>query len=201
MKKNISVIFLCLLAGLFGANIEPILTGTGKLVFPETSPSASLSASGGALTVAAGGANKSILLMPTGQGSVGVQTTDPTFGALVVPSLGIANNTVPIVAGSATTKPNFELLLDGSGDWALEDYAANAWTMGLYQGNGRVGINGGPGATNQLDVGGLGTINAASGYKTANVAGLSIVKTIRNSVGTGTCTMTFSGGILTASTC
>ena len=129
MKKNFTLIFFCFLAGLFGANVTPILTGAGKLIFPETSPSASLSASGGQLTIAAGGTNKNILLQPSGTtGAVGISTT--------------------------------------------------------------------PGAGNQLDVAGQGWVNASSGYKVANNVGYNFNLGVRNAANTGTCTMTFFGGIL-----
>jgi hypothetical protein len=201
MKKNLSVIFLCFLAGLFGANVTPLLTGTGKLVFPETSPSANLSASSGKLSVAAGGTNQNILIAPSGTGSVGVNVTDPTFGGLQAsPGLSIGGYGTPLVIGNTLSTVNFKIGLNGSGEWALYDYGAAAWTLGMFQTHGRVGITLSPGAGNQLDVGGLGTINASSGYLTNNVAGLSVVKTIAKT-STTSCTMTFSGGILTASTC
>jgi hypothetical protein len=202
MKKNFSVIFLCFLAGLFGANVTPLLTGAGKIVFPEASPSSYLSSAAGTLSIGSGGTNPTnISLLPNG-GAVGVATTDPTFGGRVS-GAGIATTYygTPFVAGNSPTAPNFKLVINGAGQWALYDYAAGAWDVGLFQSSGAVGIGGAPGTGHTLDVYGAGTINAGSGYLTAGTAGLSIVKTIRNSVGTGTCTMTFSGGILTASTC
>jgi hypothetical protein len=204
MKKNFFIIFLCFIAGLTGANITPIFTGTGKIVFPEASPSSYISSSGGTLTIGSGGTNPTnINLLPLG-GAVGAETTDPTFGGkLPAGTAGFVSTYygAAFAAGSGPTAPNFKLVVDTAGDWATYDYAAAAWTMGLYQTKGTVGIASGPGAGNQLDVAGAGTINALTGYKTNNVAGLSIVKTVRNSANTGTCTMTFSGGILTASTC
>ena len=65
---------LCLFAAgmLATNNVQPILTGsgTGALVFPETVPSATLSASGGTLTIGAGGSNGNINLNPSGSGVV-----------------------------------------------------------------------------------------------------------------------------------
>jgi hypothetical protein len=70
--KNAILIAACFAAGLAGANVQPILTGAGKLIFPEATPAATLSASSGALTVAAGGSNKNITLTPSGTGGVTV---------------------------------------------------------------------------------------------------------------------------------
>src|SRR6516164_9788278 len=115
MKKNLSLIFFCFLAGLFGANVTPILTGAGKLIFPETSPSASLSASGGSLTVAAGGTTKSILLLPSG-GGVGVNTTDPSIGGTlgVYPALALVGPTA-LLAAYSNSVPNFSLNMASDG--------------------------------------------------------------------------------------
>jgi hypothetical protein len=52
------------------SNFAPLLTGGGKLIFPETSPSATISASSGTLTVAAGGTNQNVNLTPSGTGVV-----------------------------------------------------------------------------------------------------------------------------------
>jgi hypothetical protein len=48
---------------------------------------------------------------------------------------------------------------------------------------------------------GAGVINAASGFSSGGTAGTSATKTVRDSAGTGTCTLIFTGGILTGGTC
>jgi hypothetical protein len=200
MKKNLALVFLCFLAGLAGGNVAPILTGSGYIKFPETVPSASLSASGGKLTIASGGTSQHILLMPGG-GSVGIAVTDPTFGGKIFPALASVGGTV-FAAGSSATTPNFALNVDGSGNWALYDYNAGSWGLGLYQGSTRVGIGGAAGASNQLDVYGLGTINAGSGYKVNNVAGLTqTITVVKTATGATTCTIILTGGLKTGGTC
>ena len=165
-------------------------------------PSANLSASGGTLTATAGGTTKHILLQPSAGGSVGIDLTDPTFGGLQAsPGLSIGGYGTPLVIGNTTSTVNFKIGLNNTGQWALYDYGAGSWTLGIFQSGGAIGLGGAPGAGNTIDVFGAGTVNVGSGYKVGNVAGLTIVKTIRNSANTGTCTMTFRGGILTASTC
>jgi hypothetical protein len=198
MKKNLSLIFFCFLAGLFGANVTPILTGAGKLIFPETSPSASLSASSGQLTVAAGGSSQHVLLLPSSGGAVGVNTTDPSFTNTLGhnPGLGVVSTSTPILAGYSPTQPAFALNVDPTGYWLMYDHAAAAWSMGIVQTGGRVGVGVAPGAANQLDVGGGGWVNATNGYKTNGATGYNYVLGVRNSANTGTCTMTFNGGIL-----
>ena len=47
----------------------------------------------------------------------------------------------------------------------------------------------------------LGLFNALSGYATNGSSGLTVVKTVRAGGGASDCTETFTGGILTASTC
>jgi hypothetical protein len=200
MKKNFAVIFLCFLAGLAGGNISPILTGSGYIKFPETSPSASLSASGGQLTVAAGGTTKSILLMPSG-GSVGVNTTDPSIAGTLgyYPGLTVVNSSTPLLAAYSSMVPNFALNVGSDGSWVMFDHAAGVWNAAVLSANGRVGIGVAANVSYGLNV--AGDTNTGTAYRVAGTAGLGVVKTIRNSAGTGTCTMTFTGGILTASTC
>jgi hypothetical protein len=201
MKKNFAVIFLCFLAGLAGGNISPILTGTGYIKFPETSPSASISASGGQLTAAAGGVNQHVLLLPSG-GTVGVNTSNPTPLAITLgsyPALTAVNPNTAILGAYSNSVPNFALNMASDGSWTIYDHGSGNWVQGLIQTGGRVGVGVIPNTNYQLDV--SKDINTATQFRVAGTPGLSIVKTIRNSANTGTCTMTFSGGILTASTC
>lgn len=48
---------------------------------------------------------------------------------------------------------------------------------------------------------GSGTLNVATNYYINGTVGLTAVKTVRDSAGTGTCTITFTSGLATASTC
>src|SRR6516162_5819093 len=85
--RNGILISLCFIAGLAGANVQPILTGAGKLIFPETTPSATISAASGALTVAAGGSNQSVVVKPSGTGAVNAGGY-LSFGGLFAPLNG-----------------------------------------------------------------------------------------------------------------
>lgn len=71
-------------------------------------------------------------------------------------------------------------------------------TRGLWDGTG-LHIGGAAAAGFRLDV--TGDANVSGVFRQAGTAGLTIVKTVRNSGGAADCTMTFAGGILTASTC
>jgi hypothetical protein len=77
MKRDITVILLCFVAAAGGANVQPILSGAGKLIFPENAIPATISASSGHLTLAAGATNGNIILTPSGTGQAGIGTTSP----------------------------------------------------------------------------------------------------------------------------
>jgi hypothetical protein len=66
----VAFVIIVFVAGLLaGANVTPLLSGSGKIIFPENATSATLSASSGALGVNAGGTNQGITLTPTGTGT------------------------------------------------------------------------------------------------------------------------------------
>ena len=68
-RREIWMVLVCFAAGLGGANVTPVLTGAGKVVFPEANPSANIGATSGALTMAAGGTNQNIVTTPSGAGN------------------------------------------------------------------------------------------------------------------------------------
>jgi len=109
--KNRAILagFLSLLVLQFGtaANVQPILTGAGKLLFPESSTPATLSASSGALTVAAGGTNKNVILKPTGSGCVQLFADSPAI------TLCDSSGQITIAAGG--TNQNVALTPSGTG--------------------------------------------------------------------------------------
>jgi hypothetical protein len=70
-------------------------------------------------------------------------------------------------------------------------------SLSVFAGKLRAGGTSDP--VEALDV--TGNANVSGGYKVGGTAGMTTVVTVRNAGGTADCTMTFTGGILTATTC
>lgn len=213
MKRDITVILLCFVAAATGANVQPILTGAGKLVFPETSPSANLSASAGALTVASGGTNKNITLTPSGSGF----TQTPTL--VIGDNIGAAGGSASTIgstsavsifsigqsaAARARLKWNYNVV-PGSATFAIGTQAAVP--MLLQDLGGNTGFAGAAGAY-AVDV--TGDINASGVFRKAGTAGVGtgLTVTVCSTVAAGppatcssSCTLIFTGGIRTGGTC
>jgi hypothetical protein len=206
--KNALLISLCFIAGLAGANVQPILSGAGKLIFPEASPSATLSAASGALTVAAGGNNKNLILTPSGTGV-----------AIVNASAGSSNANASLDAGGMIRSTDYNVPTAGTG---LEVYAAggnghlqaynragaayvplyidgNALTINSNSG-ANVGIGAAP--SHKLDAN--GDINTSGVFMKGGVAGVGTGSTITvctSGACATSCSLIFNGGIRTGGTC
>lgn len=82
-----------------------------------------------------------------------------------------------------------------SGNLSFETRISGTMTTGMTLGNGiQIGAPTGGGK-------GTGTINVATGIYANGTAGISATKTVRDSAGTGTCTLIFTQGLLTGGTC
>jgi hypothetical protein len=117
-----------------------------------------------------------------GAGQVNIQNAGVFFPLQVTSTGGAGNNFgVNIIAGTT------------SADSPLFIQAANLTTLVHVFGDGGVSLS------TWADEG-LGNMNAAN-YYVKNTIGQSLTATVRNSAGSGTCTITFLGGLITASTC
>ncbi len=203
MKRDITVILLCFVAAATGANVQPILTGAGKLLFPEASPGAYLQASSGSLTVAAGGTNQNVIVTPSGtgytrlDGNVGMGAAPDSTAGKNLHLTGAAAAARVIVESSGGSGRKYALIANTSGKLLLYDWTAATERITIDSA-GLVGVNQTtPGY--QLDVG--GQINASTGFRSGGTAGLGVTKTVRASGGAADCTLIFTGGILTGGTC
>lgn len=151
----------------------------------------------------------------TGTGSVALSNT-PTF---VSPVLGNATGTSVNVSGDLIGGPgggSGAIRFLGSGGEAFLQAGTTKGTSATYLNitgyngtgtqpiranttNGQVRIGGNSNPAFPLDV--TGDVNSSGVYRVAGAAGLSVTKTVRDSAGTGTCTLIFTGGILTGGTC
>lgn len=142
MKRDLFVIFLCFIAGLGGANIQPLLTGDGKLRFPEGSPPAYINAATGQINIVPGG------VFPSGG----------TAWILPVGGTGLANFSKFGLSINTNAIANY--MLDANGD-----------------------------------------VNSNTTYRIAGTSGGTSIFSVRNSAGTGSCSLTFQGGLFISSTC
>jgi hypothetical protein len=190
MKKYGLVATIAFCAGLFAANVQPILSGSGKIIFPEASPSANISASAGTILLQAGGTANNIAALPTGTGWF-------RAGGAIFSSAD----------GGTFPAQQFIRMSTTSGIGSLTSYDGNASTFlplnlrgsVIYAGNGNFGCGGQTSPGFPVDC--TGDINTSTEYRVGGTIGLSRTLTVRNSVGTGTCTITVTGGIITASSC
>lgn len=223
MKRDVTVILLCFAASAIGANVQPLLTGAGKLLFPENAVPASISASSGQINVASGGSNQNVVLTPsgTGYGAIGPLF----FGAW--PTLP-ADFFIQNSALSASTAGNYALAQLPAGDTVLNapaghsvfinnnntqkyvfsasglavqqtsasfalDTLGDTNTSGVFRQGGTAGISGtATFAGGSLTLSG-GIVTASSN----SAAGITGSMAVRNSAGTGSCTITLSGGLVT----
>jgi hypothetical protein len=209
--KSLLLMTACFAAGLLGANVQPILSGSGKLLFPETTPSANLSAASGALTIAAGGTNQSITLTPRGTGAVGVGTSGTPALPFTVSNLGPYFHPGAGVVDPAGTAWAYLLAASGGNNaviwdsgrsmrWGVEASIGGGLTeLMRLTASGKLGPGGNTNPSYPVDA--TGDINTSTTYRVGGTAGLSGTYTVRNSLGTGTCTLTYAGGVLTAETC
>lgn len=200
-------------------NVQPILSGsgTGKVIFPENAIPAIISASGGAPTIAAGGSNQNVVLVPSGTGSVVIPVTasGATFPQIVLNAGTTAlgrisalnpNGRVDLLSNLSYDGTNFNLdditqpgeVLSILGGFPSLLRVASAGTnprtltdlMTVDQANLRLGVNQ-PSPAYILDVG--GDINTNTVYRKGGTAGISTTITPGS-------TVTTLGGIVTAST-
>lgn len=215
MRDKLLIFATALAGALAGANVQPVLTGAGKILFPENAAPASLSASSGALTAAAGGSNQNVTLTPSGTGNVilagggsglvGVGTTSPLAMLDVAGLLRSTSNSPTPPSGkglemsfsTSTSSANLQAYDRGTSSYIQMSLNGNPLTLNSAS-LADVGVDN-PSPSYPLDV--TGDVNTSTAYRVGGAAGLSVTKTVRNSVGTGTCTFTFTGGIMTASTC
>lgn len=137
-------------------------------------------------------------------------------GSQASPSVSQANDSLGMFGGRSYGATGFSVgSMAAVVMWAAENWTATA--QGTYltlattatgstqrldrlrvNASGRVSI-GNTNDTEILDV--TGNVNASGVLKVGGTAGLTKVVTVRNSAGTANCAMTFTGGILTATTC
>ncbi len=180
----------CLTIGVIvGANNQPLLTGSGKVVFPETTPSANLSASGGALTVASGGTNQSISFVPGANGIVHVVGGTVGSSGVLLDNGGAfrQKNVAGTVRGLLSHFTDDVVYLDDL-DGPIEVRPAG----GVYIFDS-TGLSLGTGATATYRVDASGDINASGVYRQAGTSGTSATYTFPCSG-----SVTSSGGIVTA---
>jgi hypothetical protein len=200
VKDKLLLFAIALAGGLAGANLQPVLTGAGKILFPGTTPVASISALSGALTIASGGTNQDLTLSPSGTAHV------------LVP------NTVPYGSADSSSTPQSLLWLDGSNPDILHlqnnqraaggsvevDTQAGGGQSLLITAAGQVRIGGGT-PSYPLDVG--GDVNSGGVFRKGGAAGagvgaaLTVCSAVAGGVCTSSCTLVFNGGIRTGGTC
>jgi hypothetical protein len=194
VKQKLLIFAIAFAGALAGSNFTPLLSGTGKLIFPETSPSATLSASSGALTVAAGGVNQPLNLNPSGTGNVAINSNGSTANAAI----------------------SFAQVSTGSQNWLLEDTASgNGFGVGkllaynltggaLAWGCDSTGKCGFGTASPGYQVDSTGDINASGVFRKGGTAGVGTGSTITvctSGACATSCTLIFNGGIRTGGTC
>lgn len=250
--KNAILIAACFAAGLSGANVQPLLSGLGKIIFPGTAPPATIAASSGGLTYTAGGTNQGHTFVSTGTGGVlldynsaappapwlnqnlqiaGKDATAPqltidAFGSFPVVTFRRANGTNASKSGILLSNPLMDIDVLGYGSTgygsserariiasAAENWTdtAQGTTMSLAvtapggttlsnvinitsTGVGILGSNSYP-----LDV--VGDVNASGVFRVGGTAGVAttIIHT-KNQSGVN-CTVTVTGGLVTANGC
>ena len=121
MKRHAILVAVCFAAGLLGSNVQPVLTGAGKILFPENATPANITASSGAITIAAGGSNQNVVTSPSGTGftvlggKVGVDgVTTPAHALDVTGDINasgsllsqVSTGTAPLTVASTTPVAN-----------------------------------------------------------------------------------------------
>lgn len=96
--------------------------------------------------------------------------------------------------------------LSSTGVWTLNGALAygGVTLSNSVTGTGSMALSASPtftGTVNVANLTGSGTIRANTGFSANGAAGLSVTKTVRDSAGTGTCTLIFTMGLLTGGTC
>jgi hypothetical protein len=145
------ILALFVLQTLPAANNTPVFSALGKILFPATSPAASISASSGALTMAAGGTDQNVILTPTGTGIVLANSPlrSSTSGSIGIQSVNTAApgaGSGGALYGQVSTAPSaadqrLGLTIFGMLDSTLRNAAAiagwsnEAWTPGTAQGS------------------------------------------------------------------
>jgi hypothetical protein len=203
-RPHLFVVLLlsCLFIGmLLGANQTPILTGAGYIKFPENAIPAYIYASGGALTAYSGGSNQNISLVPSGIGIVNInQAANNTNGLLNITLPTGTNHFLWMYSGAVRTHAFYSA--SDSGNMAIYNSSSNAQIVfrsagiSYVLGNFSVGQSAN---TYPLDV--AGDINTSGVVRVNGTGGLTGTYTVRNSAGSGTCTLTYKGGVLTSETC
>lgn len=237
------ILALLILQALPAANVAPVLSSVGKILFPENSTSAYLQAASGELTVAAGGSNKSVVLRPTGSGSAILDS----FGNSPIYIGRRAEGTSASKTAVTTDLPLAQLSGFGYGatgyssagraiirlnageNWS--DAAQGAYIVFLTtpiggtavaemarifgSGGMSLGSTTDPGATNLSVIGKIaagtataptyavdatGDVNVTGVFRKGGTAGTSASYSFRNGAGSGSCSVTVSGGIITAVT-
>jgi hypothetical protein len=76
------------------------------------------------------------------EGSVGVGTSDPTFGGVVTAKLSIAQSdgVTAFAMGNTSGVPRFALNIGSDGSWTMFDHGTGSWSSGITQKGGFVGI-------------------------------------------------------------
>jgi hypothetical protein len=162
--RNALLISLCFIAGLAGANVQPILSGAGSLIFPETIPSATLSASSGALTIAAGGTSKNVILKPTGSGCVQLFADSPAItlcdsSGQITLSAGGANQNITLTpSGTGSTLLNGKVGASTASPQVPFEVTGAAATPSLSSWNDTLALATAAGANGQVM--GMGSLNA-----------------------------------------
>ncbi|MBP9802084.1 hypothetical protein KBC40_00665 [Patescibacteria group bacterium] len=153
----------------------------------------------------------------------GVKVTRGTGRLLMGQGTGDASNFVPIVSGKSVGDAPFMIRgIQSDAQSAAEAFRFSAaradengviedsdlamtfynWTSHLMsiKGDGTVGIGVlNPNSSYKLDV--AGSINSTGGYRANGAAGLNSTINVRNAAGSGSCTLTIRGGLVTATTC
>ena len=197
MKRNTIIFAIAFVGGLLGSNFQPILTGSGKLQFPENATPATISASSGAVNIAAGGSNQNVTLTPSGTGLTSL------LGNVII-GAGSGTSALEIYRTASLANAGITLTQAGTGghSYYIESTApANGFGVGrlvIYDLTasaiiictdtaGKVGIAGCP--SYPLDA--TGDINSSTKYRVAGTAG----------VGGSISVTTGSGTALTSASC
>ena len=201
MKDRILIFIIALAGGLAGANVQPVLTGAGKLLFPENATPATISASSGALTVKAGGSNQNINLTPSGTGWTDNASTFRATG-VHAPGSGVGVE-VAYDSGVPTGAVNS---FDRGGS-VFKPMRVNGNTLTLNaQSAACVGVKGA--CTFDLDT--TGDTNTSGVFRKGGTAGVGTGSTVTvcSTVAAGppascssSCTLVFNGGIRTGGSC